>query len=76
MNDGPGGGTLLSVSVDMRHDVVADFFFSLFGHIIVNIRHIPLHFIYLSLTDFETQLFLAFRQRNPKLPPNREFMVV
>ena len=62
-------------SVYMRHDIVTDFLFPFFRHIIIDIVLVSLHLIDLLLGHRQAQLLFRFRQSDPQLSPSAEFHI-
>ena len=66
---------LYAIGVHMAHHVVAHFFFSCTGHIIVDIFRMGFQFFDLLISNGQSQLLFRLRQSNPKLPPCPKFHV-
>ena len=67
--------TLYAICIDMRHNVVADNFFSLFGHVVVDIIRMAFQFFNLLICNIETQLFLSLSQCDPQSSPCAELFI-
>ena len=69
VNDAGSGGRSLSVGVDMSHDIMADLFFSLLRHGVINIADVCLQLRDLLCGNRQTELMLRSGQSYPQLPP-------
>jgi hypothetical protein len=76
MNDRFGFRTLLSVSKNMRHDIMTDFFFPLGCNIQVQIRLMDFQLVDLLLSYRQTQFHFRFRKGDPQPSPGGEFLFV
>ena len=74
MDDGLRLGTLLTVGVDMAHDIVADHLFPGFGNIEVDIFDVRVQLSHLFGGDTQTELMLRPGQSDPELAPGGEFV--
>ena len=75
MDDPAGLRALYAVRVDVRHDVVADFPFTGFGDLVIDVAHMGPQFFQLLVRDRQAQRLLALRERDPEPPPGRELPV-
>ena len=75
MDDALGPRTLLPVSVDMGHDVVAHQLLPLLCHIVVNVIRKSLQLINLFLCNIQSQFSLRLRQGDPQLSPGLKLLV-
>ena len=75
MNYSRSLGALLTVSVNVAHNVVADFLFAGFRNVIVDVVDMSFKLVYLLLCYGQTELHFAARQSYPELSPGRELLV-
>ena len=75
MDDTLGLWTLYPVCIYVRHDVMADFFFTRFCHIVINVGYMLFHLIDLLLGDRKPQLHLRLRQSDPQPSPGAELHI-
>ena len=75
VNDALRIRTLLTISVDVAHDVMSDFFFSRFCNIVVDVVLVLLQLVNLFLGDGKTQFFFRLCQSDPEPSPSSEFHV-
>ena len=74
-------GTLLSISIYMTHNIMADNLFPFLCHLVINILCVCLQLINLLLGDNrlsilgKTKLHLSLRKCNPELSPGAELHV-
>ena len=68
-------GTLLTVGVNVCHDIVAHFLFLGLSHGKINILNVGSEFVKLCLGDPETDLRLGFGQRYPETAPGLKFVL-
>ena len=61
---------LIAVSVNMRHNIVAEFLFIFRGGFIIYIVSMRFKLVYLLLCDIQPELFFGFRKRDPQLSPS------
>ena len=82
MNDTSRLRTLLSICVHMAHDIMADFLFPRFRHIIIDVFGVGLQLVNLLLGNnrpavpAQPQLLLRLRQGYPQTPPGAEFHIL
>ena len=76
MNDRLSLRTLHAISVNMGHDIVADFLFPCPGNLIIDVVLVSRQLIDLLLGDGKPQFMLCLRQSNPKLAPGAEFFLL
>ena len=69
VNDARSGGSGLAVSIDVGHDVMADFLFPLGGGFVVNIGDVGLQFGHLLRRHRQTQVVFGPGQGDPQPPP-------
>ncbi len=66
---------LPAIGIHMGHDVMADDFLPLPGHIIINILRMAFQFLDLLLRNRKPQFLFRLRKRNPQFPPRPELLV-
>ena len=76
MNDAFGIRALLTVGIDMGHDVMADFLLTGFGHIIIDVIFGSLQFFDLLVCDGKAQLLFCLSQGDPQAAPGTELIVL
>ena len=69
-----GAGALQSVSVNVRHDIVANFFFSFFRYVVIYVICRCLQLCYLLICYGKTQLLFRFGQGYPQPSPCPELL--
>ena len=69
MNDAGGGGRSLTVSVHMRHHIMAHLMLPLLGHRIVDVGDVRSKLVHLFLRDGKTQPVLCPGQGHPQSAP-------
>ena len=75
MNDSLCFRTLLTISIYMRHYVMADDLLAFLCHFIVNVLCMFFQFVNLLLSDGKSQFLLSLSKRNPKFSPCAELLV-
>ncbi|MPM56874.1 hypothetical protein SDC9_103690 [bioreactor metagenome] len=75
VQDGHGAGAQSAVSVNMRHDVMAQLLFLLRGDIVVNVVQMGLQLVNLYLADGQAKLHLRSGQGHPKPAPGGKFPI-
>ncbi len=60
---------LLTISMNMAHNIVAEFFFIFLCNLIVNIISMSLKLFYLFLCNIKSKLIFSFSKGNPKPSP-------
>ncbi len=67
---------LLSVRIDMAHDIVADNLLAFTGDIVIDILRVLLHFVDHLIGDpIDSEFLLRLGKSDPKFPPGAELVV-